>query len=134
MHGKVNSHAHASPVREQHPRLDPEEEDDRVCVLLMRTWSDGEAELVRQILSVYGIPCQVVSDVPHAIFPLCVDGLGEVRIRVLASQLGEAEAILAEHRREGLEILDGGIDSEDGCDSVGPTSANPLGAAEREGS
>lgn len=114
------------------PKLDPNEEEDRGCVLLMRTWSDGEAELVRQILSVHGIPCQVVSDVTHTVLPLSLDGLGEVRILVPASQREEAEEILAEHRREGLEILDGGIEMEDGGGSVEPTRVNPKRADEDE--
>jgi hypothetical protein len=74
----------------------------------MSTWSDGEAEMVRQLLEGYGIPCQVVSDVPHTVLPISVDGLGEVRILVPADRLEEARRLLAEHRREGLSIVDGG--------------------------
>lgn len=75
--------------------------------LLMRTWSDGEAAVVRQLLDQYGIPCRVVSDVPHAILPLSVDGLGEVRVLVPADRCEEAIELLAEHRRQGLEIVEG---------------------------
>jgi len=75
--------------------------------LLVRTWNDGEAAMVRQILASYGIPCQVVSDVPHTVLPLTVDGLGEIRILVSAERLDEARELLAEHRRQGLEIVDG---------------------------
>ncbi len=77
--------------------------------LLMRTWSDGEAEIVRQLLDSYGIPCQVVSDVTHTVLPISVDGLGEVRILVAPEDLAAAGDILAEHRRDGLEIRSGGI-------------------------
>ena len=31
--------------------------------------------MVRQLLATYGIPCQVVSDVPHTVLPLTIDGL-----------------------------------------------------------
>lgn len=72
-------------------------------VLLMTTWSDAEAEMVRQILATRDIPCQVVSDVPHSVLPISVDGLGELRILVPASRSDEARELLAEYRRGGLE-------------------------------
>jgi hypothetical protein len=88
------------------------EEPENRTALLMRTWNDGEAELVRHLLDSYGIPCQVVSDVPHSLFPLSVDGLGEVRLVVPAARLEEAKAILAEHRRQGMEGIAGERASE----------------------
>jgi hypothetical protein len=72
--------------------------------LLLRTWSDGEASVVQQLLEQYGIPCRVVSDITHAVYPFSVDGLGEVRVLVRSDRLDEAVAILAEHRRHALEI------------------------------
>lgn len=77
-------------------------------VLLTRTWNDGEAAILRQLLESRGIPCQVVSDVPHSVFPLTVDGLGEIRILVPADRLVEARAIVAEQLRRGLEVVLGG--------------------------
>jgi hypothetical protein len=77
--------------------------------LLVRTWSDGEAMLVRQLLESYGIPCQVVSDVPHTVLPLSVDGLGEIRILVPEARAEEARHVLADHLRNGLELVDGGL-------------------------
>ena len=82
-------------------------------VLLMRSWSDAEAELVRQILRNAGIPCRVSSDVPHAVLPLNVDGLGEIRLSVPPSELKRAQQLLAEHRREGLELVDGDLPDEE---------------------
>jgi hypothetical protein len=70
--------------------------------------------MVRQLLASYGIPCQVVSDVPHSVLPLTVDGLGEIRILVPASRFEEARSLLADHLRKGLEVLDGGKPTEDG--------------------
>lgn len=84
--------------------------------LLVRTWSDGEALLVRQLLGSYGIPCQVVSDVPHTVLPLSVDGLGEIRILVPASRFDEACSLLADHLRHGLEVVDGGKTPAQGND------------------
>lgn len=81
--------------------------------LLLRVWNDTEAALVRQILDEHGIPCQVVSDIPHTLFPLTVDGLGEVRIFVPEERHEEAAAILAEHRRQGFEVLEDGAEDEE---------------------
>ena len=71
--------------------------------LLMKTWSDGEAEIVRHLLEANDIPCQVISDITHSVYPVAVDGLGEIRIFVPEASLEEASAILADHLREGLE-------------------------------
>src|SRR6185369_9797293 len=81
-------------------------------VLLMRTWSDGEAELVRQILAGSDIPCIVSTSVAHAVFPLNVDGLGEIRILVAPELLQQARDLLAEHLRDGLELIDGGLSKD----------------------
>ena len=85
--------------------------------LLVRMWSDGEALLVRQLLQSYGIPCQVVSDVPHTVLPLSVDGLGEIRILVPEHRAEEAQRVLADHLRNGLELVDGGKDEINGSRS-----------------
>lgn len=76
--------------------------------LLMECWSDGEAEIIRRLLSSYGIPCQVVPDVAHAMLPIAPDGLGEVRILVPAARLAEARSLIAQHRRQGLRVVRGG--------------------------
>jgi len=85
----------------------------------MTTWNDSEAELVRQILENEGIPTQVVSDVPHTVLPIAVDGLGEVRILVPPERLEEARSLLAEHRRDGSEIVDAPPSGEDDGDGAG---------------
>ncbi len=77
-------------------------------VLLMRTWDDGEAEIVRGLLASYGIPCQVVSDIPHSVSPLTVDGLGEIRIFVPPSARDRAVEVLAEHRKPGSDASGSG--------------------------
>ena len=101
-------------------------------VELLRLYSDGEADLVRRLLDSYSIPCQVVTQITHALWPLTVDGLGELRILVPADRLEEAEEILAEHRRQGMEMLQGGkFDGE--TDGNSETAAGgPEGAIEKE--
>ena len=76
--------------------------------LALVTWSDGEAALVHNLLEQYGIPSRVVSDFPHTLLPVSVDGLGEIRIFVPSDRYEEAVELLAEHRREGLGIAEPG--------------------------
>jgi hypothetical protein len=89
----------------EEPDLGSSDTDEEPTALLLLVWGDGEAEIVRRLLETYGIPCQVTSAISHRLFPLSVDGLGEVRVLVPRARLHEAEAIVAEHRRHGLEVL-----------------------------
>lgn len=69
--------------------------------VIFRTWDDTEAELIRGLLESYGIPCSVISDITHSVYPLTVDGLGEIRLSVPEEAADEAERILREHRADG---------------------------------
>jgi len=71
--------------------------------VIFRTWDDTEAELIRGLLESYGIPCSVISDITHSVYPLTVDGLGEIRLSVPEEAADEAERILREHRADGPE-------------------------------
>jgi D-glycero-alpha-D-manno-heptose-7-phosphate kinase len=72
--------------------------DPRPPALLLTTWNDSEAELIRQLLASHGIECSVSSEVPHSVLPLTVDGLGEIRVHVPAEALEEAGRILEAYR------------------------------------
>jgi len=69
-------------------------------VAIFRTHSDIEAQIVRGLLETHGVMSVVTSAVPHSIFPLSVDGLGEVRLAVHPSQAEEAKRIIDSHRTE----------------------------------
>ena len=69
-------------------------------VVIFRTHSDIEANIVRGLLEAHGVMSVVSSDVPHSIFPMSVDGLGEVRIGVHHSEAEEAQRIIESHRTE----------------------------------
>ena len=69
-------------------------------IIIFRTHSDIEASIVRSLLESHGIPSIVSSDVPHSIFPLTVDGLGEVRISVRADAAEDAQRVIDSHRTE----------------------------------
>jgi len=69
-------------------------------VVVSRLWGDSEASLVRSLLESYGIPVTVSSDLTHSLYPLTVDGLGEVRILVPEEYAEDATRILEAHRAE----------------------------------
>ena len=67
-------------------------------VVIFRTHSDVEASIVRGLLEANGVMSIVSSAVPHSVFPLTVDGLGEVRISVREDDAEEATRIIETHR------------------------------------
>jgi hypothetical protein len=87
--------------------------------IIFRTWDDTEAELIRGLLESYGIPCSVISDITHAVVPLTVNGLGEIRLSVPEEAAEEAEGILLEHQKAGP-------------DSVRPAETGLVGGDEDE--
>jgi ribonuclease-3 len=68
--------------------------------VIFRTSSAIEARVVRSLLEAHGILSVVSSDVPHSIFPLSVDGLGEVRLAVHPDEADEARRVIDSHRTE----------------------------------
>ena len=69
-------------------------------IVIFRTHSDIEASIVRGLLEAHGVMSIVSSAVPHSVFPLTVNGLGEVRISVRADEAEEARRIIESHRTE----------------------------------
>jgi ribonuclease III len=69
-------------------------------VVIFRTSSEIEARVVRSLLDAHDVMSVVSSDVLHSIFPLSVDGLGEVRLSVHASEADDARRIIESHRVE----------------------------------
>jgi ribonuclease-3 len=69
-------------------------------VVIFRTSSEIEARVVRSLLEAHGVMSVVSSDVPHSIFPLSVDGLGEVRLSVRTDEADDARRIIDSHRTE----------------------------------
>jgi ribonuclease-3 len=69
-------------------------------VVIFRTQSDIEASIVRSLLDAHGIRAILSSQVPHSVLPLTINGLGEVRLSVLASDADEAQRIIEAHRSD----------------------------------
>src|SRR5689334_14696021 len=68
--------------------------------VVFRGQSEIEARVVRGLLEAHGIPSVMSSDTPRSIFPLAVDGIGDVRISVHHADAEEAERIIASHKTE----------------------------------
>jgi hypothetical protein len=71
---------------------------DEETALLTVVYNDVEANLIKTILDEAGIDCLLIAHVPHSVYPFTINGLGETKIRVLASELEHAKAVLAETR------------------------------------
>jgi ribonuclease-3 len=69
-------------------------------VVIFRTQSDVEASIVSGLLEVNGVRSLVSASVTHAVFPLTVSDLGEVRISVEEEDAEEARRIIEDHRTE----------------------------------
>jgi ribonuclease III len=64
--------------------------------VVFRTQSDIEASIVRGLLEAHGIETAASSDLTHSVFPLTIDGLGEVRVSVPAEKAEAAIRIIRE--------------------------------------
>lgn len=67
-------------------------------VVIFRTHSDVEASIVRGLLESHGIQVLASSAIAHTLFPLTIDGLGEVRLSVHPDAAEEARRIIDSHR------------------------------------
>ncbi len=47
-----------------------------------RTWDEQKAELIKSLLGDYEISCYLSSHIAHSVYPIPVDGLGEIRVMV----------------------------------------------------
>ena len=73
--------------------------EDPGLAVILRTHSDIEASVVRSLLETQDIAVLVASDVPHAVLPLSIGGLGEVRLTVRQDQADAASRLIADYRR-----------------------------------
>ena len=69
-------------------------------VVVFRTQSDIEANVVRGLLETTGIRTLLSAAAPHAVFPLALDGLGEVRLAVRADDAERARQTIDAFRNE----------------------------------
>jgi len=69
-------------------------------VVIFRTPSTIEANIVSGLLATRGIDAMISSRAPQAIFPVTVGGLGEVRLTVRSEEASRATRLIADFRDE----------------------------------
>jgi hypothetical protein len=74
--------------------------DNSAPVVVARTWTEGEASVVKSLLESYEIPCHYQSELPNRLYPVPAESQGPIRVFVPASLAEEAARILDEHRRQ----------------------------------
>ena len=83
------------------PHLDREK-----LVEVRKVQSEIEANIIKSLLESAGIECVLVTQVPHGVYPFTVDGLAEVRIKVLDTEVNRAREIVDGYENAGLEEKD----------------------------
>lgn len=73
-------------------------EDD--LVLCHKVWGEAKAQLISGLLLDFGIPSNLVRQSPPSVYPVTVDGLGEVRIMVRSRDLARARAVIGDYFEE----------------------------------
>ena len=68
--------------------------------VIFRTQSHIEASVVRGLLETRGIRALLSADAPQSVFPLTIDGLGEVRLSVRSDEAEKSRTLIDEFRDE----------------------------------
>ena len=63
--------------------------------VVYRTWDETMADMAAGLLRAEGIPVRKVTDMPRSVYPMTMDGLGEIRIAVPEKDAEAAVEILA---------------------------------------
>ncbi len=80
-----------------------DEEADLDLVLCHKVWSEPKAQLIVGLLLDFEIPANLVRQSPPSLYPVTVDGLGEVRIMVRPRDLERARSIIRDYFEEPVE-------------------------------
>ncbi|MBS3813151.1 MAG: putative signal transducing protein [Candidatus Bipolaricaulota bacterium] len=63
-------------------------------VEVYKTWDEQKAYQMKELLGDFDISCYLSSHITHSVYPIPVDGLGEIRVMVPDGDAGEARDIL----------------------------------------
>ena len=66
-------------------------------VVCHKVWGEPKALLIKGLLEDFGIPVNLVRQVPPSVYPMTVDGLAEVRLMVRPSDLARAREIITDY-------------------------------------
>ena len=81
-------------------KVDDRDTADREPIVVFRTQSTIEANVVVGLLKTRGIDAVISSGAPQVIFPLTVSGMGEVRLTVRWEEADKARRLIDEFRQE----------------------------------
>jgi hypothetical protein len=73
--------------------------DNSEPVVVARAWNESEASIIKSLLESYSIPCHYSPELPHRLYKVSSEDLGQIKIFVPASVADEARQILEDHRR-----------------------------------
>ena len=82
------------------PLDNPDADPDAGLVEVYTAAGDIEALVIKGLLESDGIMCSLSSDIPHAVLPVEIDGLGAVRISVSDADAERAAQLIADHQKE----------------------------------
>jgi len=63
-------------------------------VEVYNTWNEAKANQIKELLNDFDINCYLSSHITHSVYPIPVDGLGEIRVMVPRDFAEEAERII----------------------------------------
>jgi len=64
-------------------------------VEIYRTWNEQKAGMIKELLNDYDIECYLSSHITHSVYPIPVDGLGEIRVMVPVEEEEESRNLLS---------------------------------------
>ncbi|MBS3735905.1 MAG: DUF2007 domain-containing protein [Candidatus Bipolaricaulota bacterium] len=64
-------------------------------VEIYRTWNEQKAGMIKELLGDYDIECYLSSHITHSVYPIPVDGLGEIRVMVPQEEEEKSKDIVA---------------------------------------
>jgi len=64
-------------------------------VEIYRTWNEQKAGMIKELLDDYDIECYLSSHITHSVYPIPVDGLGEIRVMVPVEEEEESRNLLS---------------------------------------
>lgn len=71
-------------------------EQDQPLKEIRSVWGQSEAEVIKSLLESHGITCLFRGRVLQSIYPMTVDGLGEIKIFVTEKDYDAAMTVLSE--------------------------------------
>jgi hypothetical protein len=84
-------------------KKEPKAEKDMKLVELCRVMGPVEAEVIKNFLESQGIECILQGQMVQAVYPILVDGLGEIRVLVAEKDFATATELLETHQEGGGE-------------------------------